>query len=180
MADAQRIHPLDRHMFAANGVTLSLAQNLERFSLRAEEKAVAGLGKAIGLSLPRNPGGVTLKDSLVAFWLGPDEWLVTAREGSGIEDKLSKVKTGHYSVVPVNHRNTAMIIHGPNATNALNSGCPRDLSLEAFPVNSCSRTIIGKAEVVLWRTDKDAFHVECWRSFSDYVWKFLVDAGRSA
>ena len=67
-----------------------------------------------------------------------------------------------------------------NAVNALNSGCPRDLSDAAFPVGTCSRTLMGKAEIILWKTADDEFHVECWRSFSDYVWKHLVDAARTA
>jgi sarcosine oxidase subunit gamma len=103
-----------------------------------------------------------------------------AEKGAGIEDKLNSVTTGLYSVVSINHRNTAILVYGANAVNALNGGCPRDLSLEAFPAGTCSRTIIGKAEVVLWRTDTQSFHVECWRSFSDYVWKFLVEAARCA
>ena len=50
----------------------------------------------------------------------------------------------------------------------------------AFPVGACSRTILGKVEIVLLRTADDAFRVECWRSFSDYVWTFLTEAARDA
>ena len=62
----------------------------------------------------------------------------------------------------------------------LNSGCPQDLSLDAFHVGSCSRTILGKSEVVLFREAENRFRVECWRSFFDYVWKYLADAAKSA
>ena len=62
---------------------------------------------------------------------------------------------------------------GPAAANTVNAGCPQDLSLAAFPVGACSRTILGKVEIVLLRTGEDAFRVECWRSFSDYVFTFL-------
>ncbi len=180
MANAERIHPLDARVFGGNGVVLNPVEARERISLRADDKAIAGLGKAIGLTLPKKPGKTISKGEVSALWIGPDEWLIIAAEGSDVETKLNKVKTGLYSVVAVNHRNTAIVVSGINAVNALNGGCPRDLSLEAFPVGDCSRTIIGKAEVVLWRLAEDSFHVECWRSFSDYVWKYLSDSAKSA
>jgi sarcosine oxidase subunit gamma len=33
----------------------------------------------------------------------------------------------------------------------------------------CTRTVFAKADIVLWRTREDAFHVEVWRSFAGYV-----------
>lgn len=177
---AERMQPLEGRVYGGNSVTLTPAQAMERVSLRSEEKAVAALGKAIGLSLPRKPGTSVTKGDVTALWIGPDEWLVLGTVGSGLEAKLNKVKTGLYSVVSVDNRNTGLVVSGANAVNAINGGCPRDLSLKAFPVGGCGRTIIGKAEVVLWRTGEDTFHVECWRSFSDYVWKYLADCARSA
>ncbi len=177
---AQRIHPLNDRVFAANGVSLSPLQPCERVSLRAEEKAIAALGKTIGVSLPRKPLTTATKAEISALWIGPDEWLVTAPEGSGLEAKLNKAKTGLFSVVSIDHRNTGIKISGPNAVHAINSGCARDLSLDAFPIGAAARTVLSKAEIVLWRLDEHEFRIECWRSFSDYVWKYLMVAARSA
>jgi sarcosine oxidase subunit gamma len=33
----------------------------------------------------------------------------------------------------------------------------------------CTRTVFAKADIVLWRTQENAFHVEVWRSFAGYV-----------
>jgi sarcosine oxidase subunit gamma len=33
----------------------------------------------------------------------------------------------------------------------------------------CTRTVLAKADIVLWRTRDDAFHIEVWRSFAGYV-----------
>ena len=68
---------------------------------------------------------------------------------------------------------------GPCAADLLNAGCPQDLSLAAFPVGACSRTILGKVEIVLLRTAETTFRVEVWRSFSDYAFAFLAQAARS-
>lgn len=181
---AERIHPLEGRVFGSNGVLLQPFDFFERVSLRAEEAAIDGIGKALDLPLPRNPRTSATRElsdlgNLSVLWIGPDEWLVVAPDGTDIEGKINSVKSGLYSAVSVNHRNTSITVSGVNATLALNAGCPQDLSQEAFPVECCARTIIGKAEVILWRIGEDTFHVECWRSFSDYVWKYLADSARS-
>ena len=51
-------------------------------------------------------------------------------------------------------------------------------TLQFFPVGMCTRTVLGKAEVVLWRTDAQAFRLEVWRSFAPYVAQFLGEASR--
>ncbi len=181
---ATRNHPLDGRVFGSNGVLLQPFDSFERVSLRAEEAAIEGIGQALGLALPREPRtSVTLELSelgnLSILWIGPDEWLVVAPDGTDIEEKINSVTSGLYSAVAINHRNTSITVSGVNAMLALNAGCPQDLSIDAFQAGSCARTIIGKAEVVLWRISENTFHVECWRSFSDYVWKYLVSSARS-
>ena len=39
-----------------------------------------------------------------------------------------------HSAVDISHRNVAVIVSGPGADVAINSGCPQDLSLAIFPV----------------------------------------------
>ena len=55
---------------------------------------------------------------------------------------------------------------------------PLDLDQAAFPVGMCTRTLFGKAEIVLWRKADDAFRVEVWRSFAPYVLGCLGEACR--
>ena len=54
------------------------------------------------------------------------------------------------------------------------------IRIAAFPVEACSRTVMGKVEIVLYRSEQESFRVECWRSFSDYVLGFLGEAARDA
>jgi sarcosine oxidase subunit gamma len=49
------------------------------------------------------------------------------------------------------------------------------LDLGEFPVGMCTRTVLAKADIVLWRTGDDAFHLEVWRSFSGYVTGLLSE-----
>ncbi|RWC38596.1 sarcosine oxidase subunit gamma [Mesorhizobium sp.] len=164
---------------SATGVTLAVLPPAERISLRAPDASVAALSKALGVTLPQKPKTSAAKAGRTALWLGPDEWLVLDEVGKDPLADCAEVTVLH-SAVGISHRNVAISITGPAAAATINSGCPQDLSLDAFPVGAASRTILGKVEIVLLRTASDAFRVECWRSFSDYVFTFLSEAARDA
>lgn len=164
---------------SVNGVLLAEMPPAERVSLRAPEGSVASLSRALGVTLPQKPKTSATKGDRTALWLGPDEWLVLDAEGSDILGDCAKAK-GLHSAVGVSHRNIAISVTGAKAAATINSGCPQDLSLEIFPVGACSRTVFGKSEILLYRMAADAFRVECWRSFSDYVFTHLSEAARGA
>jgi sarcosine oxidase subunit gamma len=161
------------------GVTVTPLPSAERVSLRAPAESIASLSRALGLTLPQRPKTSAAKGSRIALWLGPDEWLVIDEEGEDLLGDCAKARQLH-SAVGISHRNVAIAVAGPAAEACVNAGCPQDLSLAAFPVGASTRTVLGKAEIVLYRTAEDAFRVECWRSFSDYVFTLLSEAARDA
>ena len=163
----------------ATGVKVEVLPPADRISLRAPEASVAALSKALGVTLPTKPKTSATKAGRTALWLGPDEWLVIDEAGSDPLADCTKVTLLH-SAVGISHRNIAIAVTGAGAAATINSGCPQDLSLEVFPVGAASRTILGKAEIVVLRTAADGFRVECWRSFSDYVFTFLSEGSRDA
>ncbi|MGB7335746.1 MAG: sarcosine oxidase subunit gamma [Salaquimonas sp.] len=177
---AKRAEPLDGRIFATNGISLVPAKPATRLVLRVRSEGLAEAKKLLGFALPTKPKTSAAKGELQCLWIGPDEWLVIDEEASKLPAKFAKAGNRKLSAVEVSHRNTAILVSGPNAVVALNSGCPQDLTLSAFPVGAASRTILGKAEVILYRTGETEFRVEVWRSFSDYAWKYLVDAAKSA
>jgi sarcosine oxidase subunit gamma len=178
-SEAIRTPALAGREFSGKGVRLAVLPPAHRISLRAPDGSVAGLSKALGLSLPRKPKTSASEGSRSALWLGPDEWLVIDDGSKDPLDACAGIEALH-SAVGVSHRNVAIAGTGPGAAATINAGCPQDLSLAVFPVGACSRTILGKAEIVVLRTGEDAFRVECWRSFSDYVFTFLSEAARDA
>lgn len=151
----------------------------QRLSLRAPRASVAALSKALGVALPTKPKTSAAEGSRAALWLGPDEWLVIDTGADGLAASLAGVEAFH-SAVDVSHRNVGIVVAGRGAEATLSAGCPQDLSPASFPVGACSRTVLGKIEVVIWRTGEDAFRVECWRSFGDYAFAFLAEAARDA
>jgi sarcosine oxidase subunit gamma len=74
-----------------------------------------------------------------------------------------------HALVDISHRQFALEVSGPHAIPILSAACPLDLDLAEFPVGMCTRTILAKADIVLWRTQENAFHLEVWRSFLGYV-----------
>jgi sarcosine oxidase subunit gamma len=164
---------------SGTGVEVTPLPPAERVSLRAPADSVASLSRALGLTLPQKPKTSAAKGGRTALWLGPDEWLLIDDEGADLLGDCGRARQLH-SAVGISHRNVAIAVVGPAAQACVNAGCPQDLSLAAFPVGACSRTVLGKAEIVLYRTAEDAFRVECWRSFSDYVFTLLSEAARDA
>lgn len=176
---AERRPALAGREVTTTGVKLAVLPPAGRISLRAPEASITALSRALGVSLPKSPKTSTAKARRTALWLGPDEWLVIDEEGGDPLADCARVKALH-SAVGISHRNVAISVSGPAAADTINAGCPQDLSFAAFPVGACSRTILGKAEIVLLRIEDDTFRVECWRSFSDYVLGFLARAATDA
>jgi sarcosine oxidase subunit gamma len=180
MADlATRKLPLAGRHGGSATVRLTPAAPASRISLRAPADSLDGLFSALGLSLPGRPKTSVRTASRYALWLGPDEWLVLDEDGTELVSLAASAGVVH-SATDVSHRNTAIIVSGPGAEATLAGGCPQDLSLQAFPVGACSRTLFGKVEVVLLRLDDDTFRVEVWRSFSDYAFGLLAEAAEDA
>lgn len=150
-----------------------------RISLRAPQASVEALSGALGVTLPTRPKTSASADARHALLIGPDEWLIIDESGADLVAEAAKSGALH-SAADVSHRNNAIIVSGPKAVTALNGGCSQDLSLSVFPIGACSRTLLGKAEVVLYRTAEDTFRVEVWRSFATYVFGMLQESAEDA
>lgn len=155
----ERVHPLAEAAAASPvcaAVQLTALPAATRLVIRAHPSPPAVCRASIAGSQAR-------------LWLGPDEYLLIAPEGTVVAAN---------DAVDVSHRNTAIGIAGPRAASVINAYCALDLHPSAFPVGMCTRTVFGKAEIVLWRTAADAFHIEVARSFAPYVWACLEEARR--
>jgi len=150
-----------------------------RWVLRGDE-GVQAAAAALGVTLPAEACRAAVQAERAALWLGPDEWLLLApADEAGLGAQLTQSLAGRpHSLVDVSHRQVALLVHGEHAATLLAAGCPLDLDPAAFPVGMCTRTVLSKAEVVLWRTASDQFRIEVWRSFARYVTQFLDEAAR--
>ncbi len=153
---------------------------VRRFVLRGGAEALAAAASSMGLSDPASGRAATGADWAL-LWLGPDERLLLAAEET---DQQLFVRVGDalrgrpHSLVEVSHRQIGLQLSGPHAATILSAGCPLDLDASAFPVGMCTRTVLAKAEIVLWRIADGILHIEVARSFAHYVSSVLAEAAR--
>jgi sarcosine oxidase, subunit gamma len=179
MAEAMRKSPLPHAHGGSGTVRLTLAPAASRASIRVLPDGVGALSAALGVTLPEKPKASASADDRHALWLGPDEWLLIGPDGT---DFLALARNSGvvHSAADVSHRNIGIIVSGPGAKTAINSACPHDLTEASFPVGACTRTVFGKMEIVLYRTDADTYRVECWRSFAEYCFGMLAEGAADA
>jgi sarcosine oxidase subunit gamma len=152
-----------------------------RWILRGGAEARAAAAAALQLPIPGEACRAAAAGERAALWLGPDEWLLIApaasahATGAALAAALAAIP---HSLVDVSHRQVALELATPRAVLLIGAGCALDLDPAAFPVGMCTRTMLAKAEIVLWRTDTDVFRIEVWRSFAPYVSAFLGEAAR--
>jgi sarcosine oxidase subunit gamma len=152
-----------------------------RLILQGDAAARSAAALVWGVPLSEEPCRAQTLGERATLWLGPDEhllWQASRDIALPITDLETALATHAHSLVDVSHRQTALEIFGPHAATILAGACPLDLDPSEFPVHMCTRTVLAKAEIVLWRTAPDAFHVEVWRSFQGYAQALLSEIGR--
>lgn len=165
----------------ADRVTIAPCPTATRLVFRGDAAAAARAGAAFRAQLPTEACRAVAQGPRAALWLGPDEWLLLAPAGeaASIGASIASALAGApHSLVEVSDAHAALIVEGPRAAALLAAGCALDLDLRAFPVGMCTRTLLAKATVVLWRQAPGRFRIELRRSFAAYGWSFLAEAAR--
>jgi sarcosine oxidase, subunit gamma len=180
---------LDPARLRPRGARLGERQGLGKLDLRGnpQDRAfMTAVGRVLDLLLPSEPCTSAGKEQIAALWLSPDQWLVTcpasevARLTSSLREALADV---HSAVTEVSDARVALRLAGPSARDVLAKGCTLDLHPRAFPVGSCAQSLLAKASALIHLLADDgergpSFDVYVARSFADYVWMWLEDAGR--
>ncbi|HPE46757.1 MAG TPA: hypothetical protein PLR76_00090 [Hyphomonas sp.] len=141
-----------------------------RFSIRAEAFKIKYLETVAGMAFPTRIGEVVgVSDSFVAC-LGPDEWLLSVLLDAGdtrsahLRDLATQSEC---SCVDISAREISIRLTGPTALDAINSGCPSDLS--GMPTPSVRRTVYDGTQIVVLRWGQHHFQIDIWRSFAPHL-----------
>ena len=179
MPDALRRTPFSRLVAPRNlRAEVSFCKPATRLILRGGEEA-ARAAAAFGPAPPLQPLRAAERGPRAAIWLSPDEWLLIAEdsEPAALIDKLqAALGDCPCGLVDVSHRQAALEATGAGAARLLNAGVPLDLALAAFPVGMATRTLLVKADILLWRRGAERFRLEFARSYSTYVVDMLAQA----
>lgn len=156
--------------------------------LRGEHADVApSLRHASGVVLPDEPCTSARKGAYAALWLGPDEWMILTEEGAEdeavawLDEALSDVP---HQVARVSDHYTLISLSGERVREMLGKLVTLDLHPRGFREGQVKGTMMGAAQTYIWQSADDAraggpeFRILVRRSFADYAWGLLAEAGR--
>jgi sarcosine oxidase, subunit gamma len=156
-----------------------------RFAFHGDAAARAAVHSIWGVAFSEEACRANTRTTRATLWLGPDEYLLldfgtvepsAGESASTLFDALERAMADvPHALVDISHRQFAFEMTGSHAATILCGACPLDLDLAQFPVGMCTRTVLAKADITLWRTRADAFHLEVWRSFAGYVTGVLTE-----
>lgn len=138
------------------------------------------LRKVLNLSLPARPLSLTQKDDYSVQWLSPDEWLLIVPQGEEFdtERRLREQLNGeHYAIVNVSGGQTLLTLTGKNVLPLLMKSAVYDVHPANFPSGKGVTTVFANTPMVLRRPDEARWELVVRRSFADYLFRWLLDAG---
>nr|WP_298249368.1 sarcosine oxidase subunit gamma family protein [uncultured Halomonas sp.] len=164
--------------------------------VRLEEKAFLGhlilrggaivldeaVRKVLGISLPGQPLGLALDESgeRSVQWLSPDEWLLIVPGGEEfeVEQRLrDALGDAHYAIVDASGGQTLVSLEGEKARELLMKSTNYDVHPSNFPVGKAVSVVFAKSSLILRRPAEDRYELVLRRSFADYLYRWILDAG---
>ncbi|MBZ0332462.1 sarcosine oxidase subunit gamma family protein [Halomonas sp. ANAO-440] len=138
--------------------------------------------QVLGFGLPGRPNTLSHDESgeRSVQWLSPDEWLLIVPGGEefALEGKLREaLGDAHYAIVNVSGGQTLLELTGEKALELLMKSTPYDVHPDAFPVGKGVTTVFAKSSLILRRPTEDRWELVLRRSFADYCYRWLLDAG---
>ena len=190
MAEARRESPLAELLAEQSGVSGSAELQLveRRFAgmlnLRgsaAETGFSSAVSAALGGSLPTEPNITVRLERARAFWLAPDEWLLTtvpSQQTTLLRELQTQLASTFAAVTDISTAQTILHLIGAGAADLLSAGSTLDLHPRVFPAGCCAQTTLARATMVIRRLDDGGgFELVVRRSFADYAARWILDAG---
>lgn len=140
--------------------------------------ALTATQQALALDLPLTPGKTSARAERVAWWFGPDQWLIVVPPADVAPLMPALYETAR-SAVDVSDLRAEFELAGPRAVDVLRKGCGIDLHSRAFATGDCALTLLGRVRIALRQTDdRPGYRILVERSVAPYLWDWLVDAMR--
>ncbi|MFT8586730.1 sarcosine oxidase subunit gamma [Acetobacter papayae] len=160
------------------GFDLVAGPSLTRWVFQGREAAMQAACAAAGCAVP-DMLGVTQAEGVAALRLGPQEvlFLLEPATAQGVTEAWASALSGvAHSLVDVTARQTALSVGGARAAEVLGCLSPLDFAPGSFAPGTATRTLLDKADGMIWRQAEDRFHLEVWTSFLPYVTGMLKNA----
>jgi sarcosine oxidase subunit gamma len=167
----------------SGGVRLSERQEVGKLDLRGEpnDKAfMSAVGRVLDLLLPTEPCNSAAQGEIVALWLGPNQWLIACPKAAcaGLAVRLEEALSGiHGAVTDISAGRTVFRLAGPSAIDVIAKGCPLDLHPRAAGKGYVAGSVLAKISALIHLRDGDIIDIYLGRSYADYLWAWLKEAG---
>ncbi len=165
------------------GVRLSEVKDVGKVDLRGDprDKAfMSSVGRVLNLLLPTEACQSALQGHIAALWVGPDQWLITCPKAdvTAIARELTDSLLGiHGSVTDISAARAMLRLSGPSALDVLAKGCPIDFHPRTVAPGYVAGSVLAKISVLLHLRDVDVVDIYLGRSYGDYLWSWLEEAG---
>jgi sarcosine oxidase subunit gamma len=162
-------------------MTVTEPDGLAKLALRADESVATAAADTLGSPLPDRPNRAAGGDDARSLRLGPDEYLLVLPDAhkAAIVERLADALAGrHHALVDVSARLIVLDLTGAAVRDTLAAACPLDLHPAAFGADQATRTLFGKAEIVLDCLAPERLRLLVNRSLAPYVRRLLAEAGR--
>jgi len=167
----------------AGQVTLREKTLLGHLMLRGDASNPAfanAIEQCLGLALPA-PLSVVYQGETSLQWLAPDEWLLIVPSGEefATEQRLREAMADglHYSIVNVSGGQTLVELSGSKARQVLMKSTVYDVHPRNFPIGKAVGSTFAKSQLLIRRSGEESWELVIRRSFADYFWAWLKDAG---
>jgi len=174
---------------AEAGVTLSVPTIGGQLIVRGDPADLAFRNAcvgAFGFVPPAEPNTVIADGAWTTFWLGPDEWLSLTGPGqAGLLTQALDAFVGRVpSPIDVSDARVAIRLAGHRASDVLARLCPLDLAADTMATGRCARSLLGRIDALIHvraglGDAGGAYDIYVGRSFADYAWRVLEDAGQA-
>lgn len=179
----KRLEPANAIAAAPRGIRLSEIRDIGKIDLRGDldDRAfMSAVGRTLDLLLPTEPCQSTIKGGIAALWIGPDQWLITCPKDDVLEilEKLGEAtRSVACSITDISSARTVFRLAGPDALDVLAKGCPLDLHPHVVKPGYVAGSVLAKITVFVHLREVDTVDLYFGRSFADYLWSWLEEAG---
>ena len=146
---------------------------------------ISAIGKNLSMLLPTEANTSTSGETLTAFWLSPDEWMLVSNEvvsedtnAYEVEDSLINniSKTNLGAITDVSDQFVMINIKGSKVFDLFATGSPFNFNQFKNKKGSVVQTILSHIDVIIHLTEINEVNLLVRRSFSQHLYSWLTDS----
>ena len=146
---------------------------------------ISAIGKNLNMLLPTESNTSTSGESLTAFWLSPDEWMLVSNEvikentntyeiENNLINNISKINLG--AVTDVSDQFVMINIKGDKVFDLFATGSPFNFNEFKNKRGLVVQTILSHIDVIIYHKEINEVNLLVRRSFSEHLYSWLNDS----